>query len=110
MLKAVQKMLVDSCADRLLDTGIGDHGEYVNNLEAIPQISCTNADRLLDTGNQDTIMKMFKRFPKAGAGVARLQVCAAVARCSQCTVRCGAAAQRSEVVHPGWKCAAVFFS
>lgn len=55
-------------------------------------------------------MKMFKRFPKAGAGVARLQVCAAVARCSQCTVRCGAAAQRSEVVHPGWECAVVFFS
>ncbi|KAL4449436.1 hypothetical protein ABPG77_007080 [Micractinium sp. CCAP 211/92] len=32
------------------------------------------ADRLLDTGNQDVIMKMFRRFPKAGAGVARLQV------------------------------------
>jgi hypothetical protein len=32
------------------------------------------ADRLLDTGNQDVIMKMFKRFPKAGTGVARLQV------------------------------------
>ncbi|BDA42848.1 ATP-dependent RNA helicase DDX1 [Coccomyxa sp. Obi] len=32
------------------------------------------ADRLLDTGNQDTIMKLFGRFPKAGQGVARLQV------------------------------------
>ncbi|EFN59708.1 hypothetical protein CHLNCDRAFT_33556 [Chlorella variabilis] len=32
------------------------------------------ADRLLDTGNQDLILKMFRRFPKAGAGVARLQV------------------------------------
>ncbi|KAI7842747.1 hypothetical protein COHA_003675 [Chlorella ohadii] len=32
------------------------------------------ADRLLDTGNQDVIMKMFRRFPKAGAGVSRLQV------------------------------------
>lgn len=32
------------------------------------------ADRLLDTGNQDTIMKLFSRFPKAGMGVARLQV------------------------------------
>ena len=32
------------------------------------------SDRLLDTGNQEVIMKMFRRFPKAGAGVARLQV------------------------------------
>ena len=32
------------------------------------------ADRLLDTGNQDTIMKLYSRFPKAGKGVARLQV------------------------------------
>ncbi|GAB4816240.1 hypothetical protein N2152v2_003286 [Parachlorella kessleri] len=32
------------------------------------------ADRLLDTGNQEVIMKMFKRFPKAGTGLARLQV------------------------------------
>ena len=32
------------------------------------------ADRLLDTGNQDLILKMFRRFPKAGTGVARLQV------------------------------------
>ena len=32
------------------------------------------ADRLLDTGNLDTIMKLFGRFPKAGSGEARLQV------------------------------------
>ncbi|PSC75014.1 ATP-dependent RNA helicase DDX1 [Micractinium conductrix] len=32
------------------------------------------ADRLLDTGNQEVIMKMFQRFPKGGSGVARLQV------------------------------------
>ncbi len=32
------------------------------------------ADRLLDTGNQDTIMKLFGRFPIAGKGLARLQV------------------------------------
>ena len=37
-------------------------------------ISCTYPDRLLDTGNQELILKMFRRFPKAGAGVARLQV------------------------------------
>ena len=32
------------------------------------------ADRLLDTGNSDTIMKLFNRFPKSGTGTARLQV------------------------------------
>jgi len=32
------------------------------------------ADRLLDTGNQDAIMKLFQRFPKAGTGTYRLQV------------------------------------
>ena len=32
------------------------------------------ADRLLDTGNQDTIMQIFRRFPKTGAGANRLQV------------------------------------
>ena len=32
------------------------------------------ADRLLDTGNFDTIMKLFGRFPKAGSGESRLQV------------------------------------
>lgn len=30
------------------------------------------ADRLMD--NEDTIMKLFKRMPKGGAGLARLQV------------------------------------
>jgi ATP-dependent RNA helicase DDX1 len=30
------------------------------------------ADRLMD--NEDTIMKLFKRLPKGGAGLARLQV------------------------------------
>lgn len=33
------------------------------------------ADRLMD--NEDTIMKLFKRIPKGGAGLARLQVCEA---------------------------------
>lgn len=32
------------------------------------------ADRLLDTGNLDTILKMFARLPKNTAGAARLQV------------------------------------
>ncbi|KFM27783.1 ATP-dependent RNA helicase DDX1 [Auxenochlorella protothecoides] len=35
---------------------------------------CLVPDRLLDTGNQEAIRKLFRRFPKAGAGVARLQV------------------------------------
>lgn len=32
------------------------------------------ADRLLDTGNRDTIMKLFRQLPKVGAGANRLQV------------------------------------
>ena len=31
------------------------------------------ADRLLDTEGQDRILKLHQRFPKAGAGTARLQ-------------------------------------
>ena len=31
------------------------------------------ADRLLDTGNREVILELFAHFPKAGAGVARLQ-------------------------------------
>ena len=52
------------------------------------------ADRLLDTGNQDLILKMFRRFPKAGAGVARLQV------------RRPAAAPAAAVVMAGWRACA----
>ncbi|GMH45072.1 hypothetical protein BSKO_13029 [Bryopsis sp. KO-2023] len=32
------------------------------------------ADRLLDTGNRDTILQMFRAFPKSGKGTSRLQV------------------------------------
>lgn len=32
------------------------------------------ADRLLDTGNRDTILKIFQRLPKQGTGMERLQV------------------------------------
>ena len=32
------------------------------------------ADRLLDTGGQDVINQLWQRFPKAGSGIARLQV------------------------------------
>ena len=31
------------------------------------------ADRLLETGNYDVIMKMFNKMPKGGSGVQRLQ-------------------------------------
>ena len=31
------------------------------------------ADRLLDTEGQDAILKLHQRFPRAGAGTARLQ-------------------------------------
>jgi hypothetical protein len=39
------------------------------------------ADRLMD--KEDTIMKLFKRLPKAGAGLARLQVGLCVLRLLQ---------------------------
>lgn len=32
------------------------------------------ADRLLDTGNKDAILQMFRSFPKSGVGANRLQV------------------------------------
>lgn len=48
-------------------------GSHAPALRCLPFTSPC-ADRLLDTGNQDVIMKMFRRFPKAGAGVSRLQV------------------------------------
>lgn len=32
------------------------------------------ADRLLDTGNLDVILKLFQRFPKTSSGTSRLQV------------------------------------
>lgn len=42
--------------------------------DAIQFFVLDEADRLLDTGNLDTILKMYSRFPK-GNGAARLQVC-----------------------------------
>lgn len=44
-------------------------------LGAVKYFVLDEADRLLDTGNQDTIMKLFSHFPKAGTGVSRLQAC-----------------------------------
>lgn len=42
--------------------------------DAIKFFVLDEADRLLDTGNLDTILKLFARFPK-GVGASRLQVC-----------------------------------
>lgn len=42
--------------------------------DAIRFFVLDEADRLLDTGNTDAILKMYRRFPKAGAGTHRLQV------------------------------------
>ena len=42
--------------------------------DAVKFFVLDEADRLLDTGNQDTILQMFQRFPKATPGTARLQV------------------------------------
>ena len=43
-------------------------------LSAVKYFVLDEADRLLDTGNQDLILSLFARFPKAGTGAARLQV------------------------------------
>jgi hypothetical protein len=43
-------------------------------LGAVKYVVLDEADRLLDTGNQDAILKLYQRFPKAGTGISRLQV------------------------------------
>ena len=43
-------------------------------LSSVKYFILDEADRLLDTGNQDLILNLFSRFPKAGTGAARLQV------------------------------------
>lgn len=43
-------------------------------LDTIKFFVLDEADRLLDTGNKDAILNLFRRFPKAGTGIARLQV------------------------------------
>lgn len=44
------------------------------NLDAVRFFVLDEADRLLDTGNQEMIMKMYQRLPKGGSGTSRLQV------------------------------------
>ncbi|KAK9822994.1 hypothetical protein WJX81_003865 [Elliptochloris bilobata] len=43
-------------------------------LHGVRHFVLDEADRLLDTGNRELILELFAHFPKAGAGVARLQV------------------------------------
>lgn len=43
-------------------------------LNSVRFLVLDEADRLLDTGNQGTIMKIFQRIPKLGTGIDRLQV------------------------------------
>lgn len=63
-------MAASAHAGRIMD--FVESGKLV--LTGVKFFVLDEADRLLDTGNQDTIMKLFGRFPKAGKGVARLQV------------------------------------
>ena len=42
-------------------------------VDAVKFFVLDEADRLLDTGNLDVILKMFQRFPKASSGTHRLQ-------------------------------------
>ena len=43
-------------------------------LDSIKFFVLDEADRLLDTGNKDDILKLFRRLPKSGSGESRLQV------------------------------------
>lgn len=64
-----------------VDIVVGTPGRIIDFIEqgklpvnAVRFFVLDEADRLLDTGNQEIILKMFRRFPKGGTGVARLQV------------------------------------
>ena len=43
--------------------------------DAVKFFVLDEADRLLDTGTQELIMKLFSKLPKAATGTQRLQVC-----------------------------------
>ncbi len=70
-------------------------------LSAVKYFILDEADRLLDTGNQELILDLFSRFPKAGTGTARLQVlfpCPGV----RCEVNPSAGWDDSMADGPGW--------
>ena len=52
--------------------------EFIENgtlkLDSVRLFVLDEADRLLDTGNLPTILRMFAAFPKITAGASRLQV------------------------------------
>jgi superfamily II DNA/RNA helicase len=75
-LRTVCKTWEQSCAGRIKD--LVESGKL--RLSAVKYFILDEADRLLDTGNQELILDLFSRFPKAGTGAARLQVfCPALA-------------------------------
>lgn len=43
--------------------------------DAVKFFVLDEADRLLDSGSQDLVMKLFSKLPKAATGTQRLQVC-----------------------------------
>jgi ATP-dependent RNA helicase DDX1 len=64
-----------------VDLIVGTPGRVIDLMErgelAVDQVKffvLDEADRLLDTGNREAILKLFRRLPKSGAGAARLQV------------------------------------
>jgi ATP-dependent RNA helicase DDX1 len=64
-----------------VDLVVGTPGRVIDLMErgelAVDQVKffvLDEADRLLDTGNREAIMKLFRKLPKSGAGAARLQV------------------------------------
>ena len=64
-----------------VDLIVGTPGRVVDLMErgelSVDQVKffvLDEADRLLDTGNREAIMKLFRRLPKSGTGAARLQV------------------------------------
>lgn len=62
--------MLQLCAGRIKD--LVESGKL--SLSSVKYFILDEADRLLDTGNQDLILNLFSRFPKAGTGTARLQV------------------------------------
>jgi ATP-dependent RNA helicase DDX1 len=64
-----------------VDLIVGTPGRVIDLMErgelSVDQVKffvLDEADRLLDTGNREAILKLFRKLPKSGAGAARLQV------------------------------------
>ena len=59
------------CAGRIMD--FIESGKLAT--DAVKFFVLDEADRLLDSGSQDLVMKLFSKLPKAATGTQRLQVC-----------------------------------